>query len=146
MIRIGCKRPWNHSFRSWVSSRHDRFNLIVHESDEASVLYPLEIADGVVEFEPREPPVPVFFPPNTATMDPILTAKSLNILLLIWPLRGGRVRACVFVSIALKLERKDVNKQRRNRGNSKEKQRRELESSLFFFFLFRFWGSEEFCN
>jgi hypothetical protein len=125
MIRLGSNRPWNHSFGSWVSSRHDRFKLIGHESDEASELYPLEIAAGVVEFELREPPVPAFFPPDPPTVDPILAARSLNILPIIWPLRGGRVRACDFISIALKLERKDVSTQRRNRGNSKEKLRRE---------------------
>jgi len=105
-----------------------------------------------VEFELRKPPVSVFFLPNPATMDPILTATTLKILRLIWfLLRGGKVCVCAFVDfcsgivisvkwvpIVLKLERErerqDVKKQRKEQRET-EYEGDESHTGSFFVFL-----------
>lgn len=110
---------------------------------------------GIVEFELRKPPVSVFFLPNPATMDPILTATILKILCLIWFLRGRKVRVCAFedfcsgivisvkrAPIVLKLERErereiqDVKKQRKEQRETEAKQSMKVITLTGSFFVF----------
>jgi hypothetical protein len=102
-IRLACNRPQKQSLIQKASAS------CMQQPKRASGLYPLGVADAVVVVELSKPPVSACFPPpQPHTKDPIVSARPLNILLLICPLLSGSLCSYLFLdldSVTITLEK-----------------------------------------